>query len=130
MNVVYLGRDLMIGSRIVAAADAADAEVMRISDPLDLPDPDVVNLVLVDWSDRQPDWGSRITKWCALAPGGRVPRIILFGPHVDLDAHSAARAAGLGPMWARSRLLGSLSDVLNSTPPSVERSLGRTVENP
>jgi hypothetical protein len=38
--------------------------------------------------------------------------VILFGPHVDLDAHAAARDAGLGPMMARSKLLSSLGELL------------------
>ena len=36
--------------------------------------------------------------------------IILFGPHTDLDAHAAAREAGLGPMRARSALVAGLPD--------------------
>jgi hypothetical protein len=39
-------------------------------------------------------------------------RVILFGRHTDLEAHAAAREAGLGPMWARSKLVTELSDLI------------------
>ena len=74
-----------------------------MDDPHHIP-PDA-ELVLVDWSERRPDWAE------ALQPtAGR--RVIVFGPHTDLEAHADARAAGLGPMWARSKLLGTLPEVL------------------
>jgi len=57
------------------------------------------------WSARQPDWTD-----ASLAR--TTSRIILFGRHTDLEAHAAARAAGLGPMWARSRLVSRLSDLI------------------
>jgi hypothetical protein len=39
-------------------------------------------------------------------------RVILFGPRTDLEAHAAARAAGLGPMWARSKVIAGLPSLL------------------
>ena len=42
----------------------------------------------------------------------RGPRLILFGPHTDLEAHADARAAGLGPMWARSKLVAELQALM------------------
>jgi len=108
VTVALLGRDLIIASRITAAADSAGVAVTRIDDPADLPPPSGIRLLLVDWGDRGPDWGERISAWCASAPESARPRILLFGPHVDLEAHAAARAAGLGPMRARSKLLADL----------------------
>jgi hypothetical protein len=106
----------MMGSRIAAAADAAGATFLRADDPSQLPPPDHVDLVLVDWSERSPEWGPQLSKWCDLAPpSGPPPRVVLFGPHVDLEAHADARAAGLGPMMARSKLVARLPAVL-STP--------------
>jgi hypothetical protein len=61
--------------------------------------------VLVDWSARQPDWADALRRLSS-------PRLVLFGPHTDLEAHAAARDAGLGPMWARSKLLASLRNVM------------------
>jgi hypothetical protein len=61
--------------------------------------------VLVDWSARQPHWADALRRLSG-------PRLVLFGPHTDLEAHAAARDAGLGPMWARSRLLSGLASLL------------------
>lgn len=103
MKVAAVVSDLMLFSRIESAARVAGVELARVDAPVDVPDD--ADLVLVDWSARQPDWTDALR---AL----RVSRLILFGPHTDLDAHAAAREAGLGPMWARSKLLGSLGDLL------------------
>ena len=115
MRVAFVGTDLLIGSRIAAAADAAGAELVRVDDPADLP-PDDLDLVLVDWSERAAGWDASLGAWCARAPDSR---LVLYGRHTDLEAHAAARAAGLGPMWARSRLLGALPELL--TPSSADR---------
>lgn len=90
----------MLFSKIDAAASAAGASLLRADDPTNLPDD--VDLVLVDWSARRPGW----TDALAALDG---PRLILFGPHTDLEAHATARAAGLGPMWARSKLVADLA---------------------
>jgi hypothetical protein len=105
MRVGAVIDDLMLYSRIEAAASAADAELVRASDPAALPDD--LDLVLVDWSSRQPAWADALR-----ARSGA--RIILFGQHTDLEAHADARAADLGPMWARSKLLESLARVLGA----------------
>ena len=113
MKVALLARDLLIASRIAAAADRAGASFLRVDDPADLPPPLALQLLLVDWADRAPDWGYRIAAWCAAAPESARPRVLLFGPHVDLEAHAAARAAGLGPMRARSKLVADLSTIFD-----------------
>lgn len=111
MTVAVLARDLMIGSRIAAAAERAGVGLTQVGDPDELPPAEGLRLLLVDWADRAPDWGERITTWCARAPESARPRILLFGPHVDLKAHAAARAAGLGPMRARSKLVADLPNL-------------------
>ncbi|MEO8251430.1 MAG: hypothetical protein ABI578_03040, partial [Chloroflexota bacterium] len=68
MIVVLLARDLMIASRVAAAADRADVSLTRVDDPAHLPAVAQVRLLLVDWGDRAPDWGDRIQGWCAGAP--------------------------------------------------------------
>ena len=108
MTVAVLARDLMIATRIADAGTRAGLDVRRFDDPSLLPAPAEVSLVLVDWAERQPDWGERLTSWRAGAASDAQPRLILFGPHTDLAAHAEARAAGLGPMWARSKLLAEL----------------------
>ena len=104
MKVVVVVSDLMLFSRIESAARLAGAELARVDTPSDIP-PDA-DLVLVDWSSRDPGWADALRRLSG-------PRVILFGPHVDLDGHAAARDAGLGPMWARSRLLAQLAAMLS-----------------
>ena len=104
MRVAAVISDLMFYSRIESAAMAADADIMRVDSPGRAPAE--VDLVLVDWSARTPEWTDALR---ALRSAG--VRVILFGPHTDLDAHAAARAAGLGPMMARSKLATSLSEL-------------------
>ena len=111
---MLLARDLMIASRIAVAAEHAGVSLVKVGDPVDLPPTADTTLLLVDWSERAADWGGRIAAWRAGAPESARPRIILFGPHVDLEAHAAARASGLGPMWARSRLVTELPALLRS----------------
>ena len=94
----------MLYSRIEGAAVAANATIMRVDAPTALPD-EPFDLVLVDWASRAPGWAP------ALRSRGDA-RTILFGPHTDLAAHAEAREAGLGPMWARSKLVASLDRLL------------------
>ena len=102
MKVGAVVDDLMLFSRIDAAAGAAGASIVRVSSPADLPyDLDVV---LVDWSARDASWADALRALSA--------RVILFGRHTDLEAHAAARAAGLGPMWARSKLVAELPSLV------------------
>lgn len=105
MRVAAIISDLMLFSRIDAAASAAGASITRLDRPSALPPARDLDLVLVDWSARDPDWVNDLGRWCASAPAVRT---ILFGRHTDLEAHAAARAAGLGPMWARSKLVVEL----------------------
>lgn len=100
--------DLILFSRIAAAAEATGTEVIRVDAPAQLPAD--LDLVLVDWSARRPDWADALRS-------RRAGRIMLFGPHTDLEAHAAARAAGLGPMWARSKLVAALPDLLSPGKP-------------
>jgi hypothetical protein len=103
MRVGAVVDDLMLFSRIDAAASAAGAELTRVSTPAELPSD--LDLVLVDWTARRPDWSDALAALTA--------RVILFGRHTDLEAHADARAAGLGPMWARSKLVAWLGDGLS-----------------
>ena len=91
--------DLLLFSKIDAAASAAGATLLRADEPTGLPAD--LDLILVDWSARQPSWARVL----AQIEG---QHLILFGPHTDLEAHAAARDAGLGPMWARSKLVADL----------------------
>jgi hypothetical protein len=114
VTVVLIGRDLLFGSRIADAAARAEREFLRVDDPAGLPAPTSVELALVDWSERRPDWGDQLSAWRASASESDEPRLVLFGPHTDLAAHADARAAGLSPMLARSKLVAELPRLLAS----------------
>ena len=103
MRVAAVMSDLMLFSRIDAAASAAGTSLVRVDTPAHLPRD--LDLILVDWSARAPDWAD------ALRARNAESRIVLFGRHTDLEAHAAARAAGLGPMWARSKLVSELPEL-------------------
>jgi hypothetical protein len=104
MRVAAVMSDLMLFSRIEFAATAAGAVLSRLDTPTQLLSADAIDLVLVDWSARRPEWADALAAWRERSGA----RLILFGQHTDLEAHAAARAAGLGPMWARSKLLAAL----------------------
>jgi len=103
VRVAAVVSDLTLFSRIESAATAAGADLVRVDSPSD-PSGEF-DLVLVDWSARQPDWTDALRALSA-------SRVIVFGPHTDLDAHAAARDARLGPMMARSKLVTSLPDLV------------------
>lgn len=105
MRVAAVVGDLMLYSRIESAARVSGASLARVDDPSAIPAD--AELVLVDWSARDASWGAPLR---ALRDAGT--RVVLFGPHTDLDAHAAAREAGLGPMWARSKLVTSLGELM------------------
>lgn len=108
MRVAVIVSDLMLFSRIDAAASAAEASLVRVDSPHDLPNAADLDLILVDWSGRRDDWADVLADWRS----GSGVRLIPFGRHTDLEAHAAARAAGLGPMWARSKLIAQLGKLL------------------
>jgi hypothetical protein len=114
VTVAVVARDLMVATRIADAGARAGVDVRRYDAPDQLPPPTDLTLVLVAWDERRPDWGERLAAWRADAPQSAVPRVVLFGPHTDLAAHAEARAAGLGPMWARSKLSTGLDSLLTS----------------
>lgn len=104
--------DLMTASRLESLVTTAGGTLIRLDDPAALPPPESVDLLLVDWSERGPDWGSLVRAWRDAAASA--PRVVLFGRHTDLEAHAAAREAGLGPMKARSALLSTLPDIVRA----------------
>lgn len=112
MTTVLISRELLFATLVHDTAAHAGVDVVRIDDPSQLPEATSVRMVLVDWGDRAEAWGPLLSRWLASAPAERRPRIILFGPHTDLRAHAAASGAGLGPMWARSRLVRALPELL------------------
>ena len=112
-RVVAVMTDLLLLSRIDAAVAAAGGTLRRLDGPESVPPAD---LVLVDWSARTSGWGPALAE---LRRQTGAPRILLFGRHTDLEAHAEARAAGVGPMWARSKLVAELPQLVKdeSAPP-------------
>jgi hypothetical protein len=108
VRLATLASDLIVVSRIEGMAAQAGAAALWARRPEDLPSPTQLDLLLVDWADRTDAWAGQLNAWRS----GERPRIVLFGPHTDLVAHAAARAARLGPMWARSRLFRDLPTLL------------------
>lgn len=107
MRIVVLATDLIIASRILAQASAAGHDAQLVGEPSAMPPVVSVDLLFVNWADRLPSWADDLRSWRGDAPPSRV-RVVLFGPHADLEAHADARAAGLGPMLARSKLVATL----------------------
>ena len=95
--------DLVLYSRIESVASASGATLIRRDSPSGLPED--LDLLLVDWSARLPEWSAPLQT-------RTTGRVVLFGPHADLAAHADARAIGLGPMWARSKLIASLPSLM------------------
>jgi hypothetical protein len=92
----------------VAAAAGYPAE--RVDDPARLPPPADVATAFVNWDERQPEWPAALRSW--LDGAEQAPRLRLFGSHRDVAAHREARASGLGPMLARSKLFATLPALL------------------
>jgi hypothetical protein len=112
--IAVLSRDLLISTRILDAADRVGLSAKRYDSPAALPLPQHVRLMLVDWAQREPEWGRQLHEWRSVADGPTRLQMILFGPHSDLTAHAEARAAGLGPMWARSKLMSELPRLMTA----------------
>lgn len=110
--IVVLARDLIIASRFAEAAASERVTMLRIDHPSELPETERVRRLFVDWGAREPDWAPSIRSWLARGSEAHRPGVTLFGPHTDLAAHADARAAGLGPMMARSRLVRDLSQLV------------------
>ena len=97
----------MFTSRIVDAAARAGIDLRTAHDPSELPHPDEVELVLVDWNDRQDGWAERLREWRDGVAAPR-PRLVLFGSHTDLAAHAEAKRHGIGAVLARSAFVQRL----------------------
>jgi hypothetical protein len=110
--IVVLAPDLIIASRFAEAAARARVTMLRIDHPSELPEPDRVHRLFVDWGARADDWAPSIRAWLARGSEAHRPSVTVFGPHTDLGAHADARAAGLGPMMARSKLVAELPKLI------------------
>lgn len=117
MTAVLISPELFVATRIADAFASAGRELIRIDQPSQLNGLDGVSLVLVDWDQRQPGWSEDLTAWVGRHESGEAPEVILFGPHADLAAHADAKASGLGPMRARSKLFAEIGSLARTTDP-------------
>jgi hypothetical protein len=115
VSVVAVTPDLMFATRVCEAASRSGLPCLRIDSPAELPPAPELEAVIVDWAERAPEWAADLRAW--QASGSPAPPLILAGPHRDLEAHAAAAAAGLGPMWARSALFRRLPELFAPSHP-------------
>lgn len=106
MTVVIVSADLMATSRIAEAADAHGMDWQRVDTPSELPNDGERVIAVVNWGERQPEWGDVIDRW-RRAGDDAARTVILFGPHTDRPGHVEARQHGIGPVQPRSRFLVS-----------------------
>jgi hypothetical protein len=118
LTAAALVRDLLLGSRIEEAAARAGVPLRRVTSVDDLPPANDVDVAFVAWDERDADWGPRLAEWRDSATPA--PRLVLFGPHTDVGAHQEAREHEIGPVWARSKLVVELDQVLGAPVSSVE----------
>jgi hypothetical protein len=104
VRAFVLSRDLIMASRIEEAARRASVEFSRVDGPDDIPVVDEAMVVFVNWAEREPGWGHALSDWQLRASGRTDARLVLFGPHTELEGHAEARRHGIGPVFARSQL--------------------------
>lgn len=83
MRVAVLSRDLILASRILGQASAAGHAGELVADPAALPVASAVDLLFVNWADRESTWADALAGWQRGAPSPG-PRVLLYGPHTDL----------------------------------------------
>ena len=105
VRVFVVSSDLISASRIAEAAARSGLSCLRIDEPTSLPTDPAPAVAFVDWDGRQPGWGEALRGWADAGVGQR--RLVLYGPHTDLDAHHDARTHHIGPVLARSNALMS-----------------------
>jgi hypothetical protein len=114
-RVAALVPDLITASKIESAVHATRGTFVRCDTVGELPNPGTIDLLVVDWGSRKDDWAADIVTWRG-STVGTPPRIVVFGPHTDLEAHAAARVSGLGPMRARSAVFTDVASWLREWP--------------
>ena len=109
--VLILARDLLLASRVTAAAAAVNVPCRVVRDPAQLAGLEGEKLI-VDLN--QPNTIEAAAAWRART--GRP--VIGFVSHVDGDTVKAARAAGLDRVIARGQFVQILPELLTETIPT------------
>lgn len=105
----------MFFSRILSLT-ATTTDCTRYERLEDLPRLHPSDLLVVAWDERAPDWAPALAAGDIGKPGG--PQLLLCGPHTDIAAHLEARAHGIGPVVARSRIGEAVRSRLRGVDPS------------
>ena len=105
-RVMILSADLLTGTPLVAAVRAAGFAPRRVLS-IGKADPKGCVAVLLDLSFKGgADWLAALS--------ADAPPVLAFGPHVHAEKLRAARAAGRGPVLARSQLSAGVPAWLDS----------------
>jgi DNA-binding response OmpR family regulator len=110
-QIVLVGANLLVGSRVEAAARAAGTRYASARDTTELErrlSEAQADLVLIDLSAQSLDVAAVV----AVARRLGVGRVIAFGPHKDVDSRAAALAAGCDRWLPNSRLAAELPGLL------------------
>ncbi len=114
-RVVALVPDLLIGSRIAAAARRIDTDLESISDGLHLKKAlsKPTDVLIVDLSVAGIDLDAIVAE----ARAQDIP-IIAFGPHVDTELLKTAKDAGMDNIYPRNAFLKNLHKLLSNQMPN------------
>ncbi|MGA2411600.1 MAG: hypothetical protein ABSG46_14590 [Candidatus Binataceae bacterium] len=114
-TILALVRDLLLRSRIEAAAEAAGIEVAFAAtfDRVRAHSPSPITLVFADLSDASFPAETTARELSAAFPNAR---LIGFASHIDLKPLAAARNAGFAMTLSRSEFVARLPEFLRSSP--------------
>jgi CheY-like chemotaxis protein len=117
-RVLAVVDDLMVRSRIEAAARAGAGEVMFPASEVDLDQAleTTLQLVVVGMAATRKPWPAWIRRIKA-HPRGRSIQVIAFGPHRDLALREQALASGADRVVANSAFMAQLASVMSGEAP-------------
>jgi hypothetical protein len=116
--VIALVDDLMTVSRLDSAARASGVSITFPSDEAELVEAikraqGGAALLLVGLAATKLPWQTLVPTGQSVANTEGVNlRVIAFGPHMDLELRQQAKDAGIGEVWANSRLMTDLPKLL------------------
>jgi DNA-binding response OmpR family regulator len=110
-HVVLVGTNLLVGSRVEAAARSAEASYSSARDAMELERQLAgreASLVLIDLSAPSVDVAGAV----AVARRLHVGMVVAFGPHKDVESRAGALAAGCDRWLPNSKLAAELPGLL------------------
>jgi CheY-like chemotaxis protein len=108
-TVLGLVTNLMFSTRIAELASTMGGLVTLVSSNEEVVEKLDINpsLIILDLTAVQPGWEEMVAK----AKAAGVP-VLAYGPHVDVEAHAAAQAAGCDEVVANSKFKIDLPNLL------------------